>query len=83
MHGRISPRRGCNPCGFTMKMSSRYHRLCIYDVKRNTGIDGILFIYLFKNFKGLPVWQSANLPQGPMIKKTVIKHNIIKIYKKY
>ena len=41
MHGRISPRRACNPCGYTMKMSSRYHRLLIYDVKRITKIDGM------------------------------------------
>ena len=33
MHCRISPRSMCNPCGYTMKMSSRYHRLLIYDVK--------------------------------------------------
>ena len=26
------PRRVCNPCGYTMKMNSRYHRLLIYDV---------------------------------------------------
>ena len=41
MHGRILPRRACNSCGFTMKMSSRYHRLLIYDVKRTTKIDGM------------------------------------------
>ena len=41
MHCRISPRRACNPCGYTMKMSSRYHRLLIYDVKRTTEIDGM------------------------------------------
>ena len=41
MHGRISPRRACNPCGYTMKMSSRYHRLLIYNVKLTTKIDGI------------------------------------------
>ena len=41
MHGQISPRRVCNPCGYTMKMSSRYHRLLIYDVKRNSKIDGM------------------------------------------
>ena len=31
MHGRISPRRVCNPCGYTM----------IYDVQRTTKIDGM------------------------------------------
>ena len=41
MHGRILPRRECNSCGFTMKMSSRYQRLSIYDVKRTTKIDGM------------------------------------------
>ena len=41
MHCQISPRRACNPCGYTMKMSSRYHRLLIYDVKRITKIDGM------------------------------------------
>ena len=39
MHGRISAREACNPCGDTMKMSSRYHRLLIYDVKLTTKID--------------------------------------------
>ena len=38
---RISPRRMCNPCGYTMKMSSSYHRLLIYDVKRNSEMDGM------------------------------------------
>ena len=38
MHCRISPSRKCNPCGYTMKISSRYHRLLIYDVKRTTNI---------------------------------------------
>ena len=33
LHCQISPRRDCNPCGYTMKMSSRHHRLLIYDVK--------------------------------------------------
>ena len=41
MHGRISPGRACNPCGYTKKMSSKYHRLLIYDVKRTTKIDGM------------------------------------------
>ena len=29
------------PCGYTMKISSRYHRLLIYDVKRTNKIDGM------------------------------------------
>ena len=33
LHCKISPRITCNPCGNTMKMSLRYHRLLIYDVK--------------------------------------------------
>ena len=41
MHGRISPRRTRNPCDYTMKISSRFHRLLIYDVKRNTNIDSM------------------------------------------
>ena len=41
MHCQISPRRTCNPCGFTTQISSRYHRLLIYDVSRNTKIDGM------------------------------------------
>ena len=41
MHCQISPRRVCNPCGYTMKMSSIYHRLLIYDVKRTTNTDGM------------------------------------------
>ena len=40
MHCKISPRRASNPCGNTMKISSVYHRLLIYDVKRTTQIDG-------------------------------------------
>ena len=36
MHGQISLKRMCNPCGYLMKMSSRYHRLLIYDVERTT-----------------------------------------------
>ena len=35
------PEEQCNPCGFTMKMSSRYHRLLIDDVKRTTKIVGM------------------------------------------
>ena len=31
----------CNPCGFIMEISSRYYRLLIYVVKRNTKKDGI------------------------------------------
>ena len=41
MHGRISPRRACYPCGYTMKMSSRYHRLLIYDVNTTSKIGGM------------------------------------------
>ena len=41
MHCRISPRKTCNPCGCTVKISSRYHRLLIYDGKRTTKIDGM------------------------------------------
>ena len=41
MHGRISSRRTCNPCGYTMKISYRYHKLLIYYVKRTTKIDGM------------------------------------------
>ena len=32
MHCQITPRRACNPCGYTMKLSSKYRRLLIYDV---------------------------------------------------
>ena len=41
MHGRISPKRTCNPCGYTKKISSVYHWLLIDDVKRTTLIDGM------------------------------------------
>ena len=41
MHCRISPRRTCNPCGYSMKISSRYNILLIYDVKITTKIDGV------------------------------------------
>ena len=46
MHCRISPRRACIPCAYTMKISSRYHRLLIYDVKRITKLDGMGFFNL-------------------------------------
>ena len=36
---QISPRRAFNPCGYTMKISSMYRRLLIYDVKKTTKID--------------------------------------------
>ena len=54
MHGRISPRRVYNSCGYTMKMISRYHRFLIYDVTRTTKIDGMgpfnyLSLYFFKH----------------------------------
>ena len=38
---RISPRRTCRPCGFTIKISSRGQRHLIYIVKRNTKTDGM------------------------------------------
>ena len=41
MHCQISPRKTCNPCGCTMKISSRCHRLLFYEVKRTTRIDGM------------------------------------------
>ena len=41
MQCQISPRRAWNPCGYTMKMSSRHHRLLIFDVKRSAKIDGM------------------------------------------
>ena len=31
----------CETCGYTMKISSRYHRLLIYNKKRTTTIDGM------------------------------------------
>ena len=48
MHGRISPRRACNPCGYTIKMNSRDHRLLIYDVgeTRAQWIRNLLFQYI-------------------------------------
>ena len=33
MHCQISPRRTCNPCGCTIKISYRYHRRLFNDVK--------------------------------------------------
>ena len=38
-HCQILPKIMCNP--YAMKMSSMYHRLLIFDVKRNTKIDGM------------------------------------------
>ena len=40
MHCQISP-RACNLCGYAMKISSMYHRVLIYDVKRTIKIDGM------------------------------------------
>ena len=41
MHGRISHRRTCSQCGYTMKISSMYHRLLNANVKRTTELDGM------------------------------------------
>ena len=41
MYWRFSPRRTCILCSCTMKISLRYHRLLIYDVKRTAKIDGM------------------------------------------
>ena len=41
IHCQISPRRVCNRCGCTMKISCRYHRYLIYEVKTTTKIDGM------------------------------------------
>ena len=41
MHCRISPRRTCNSCGFTIFISSSYHRLLSNNVKRDSKIDGM------------------------------------------
>ena len=41
MHCRISPRRACNPCGYTIKISSLYHRLLIFNAKLSTKTDGM------------------------------------------
>ena len=41
MHCRILTRRAIKTCGYAMKMSSRYHRLLIDDVKLTTKIDGM------------------------------------------
>ena len=49
MCGRLLPRRACNSFGFTVKMSSRYRRLLIYDVKRTTKIDGMGPFYCAEN----------------------------------
>ena len=48
MHCQISPRRKCNPCGYTMKMSSRHNRLLNYDLKKTTKIDGMGPFYMAK-----------------------------------
>ena len=39
---QISPRRTCKPVGYKTKISSRYHGLLIYDVKRTRNIDGMV-----------------------------------------
>ena len=56
IHCRISLRRTCRPCGFTIEVSSRGHRLLIYFVKRITEIDGkdpLLYYFFFKICYGL------------------------------
>ena len=67
---QISPRRTCNPCGNTMKISLRYHRLLIYDVKRTTKIDGMGPFNVF--YSGVIYeWDGKSwLENGPM------KHHI-------
>ena len=40
-HCRILPIITCRTCGFTMKISSRGHRLLNYIVNRNTKTDGL------------------------------------------
>ena len=40
-HCQISSKRMCKPCSYTMKMSSRYHWLLTYDLKRTTKIDSM------------------------------------------
>ena len=50
MHCRISPRRMRKSGDHTLKISSRYHRLLFYDVKRTTKIDGLgPFKYTLEN----------------------------------
>ena len=41
---QFSRRRTCNPCGYKMKISFRYYRLLIYDIKRTTKIDGMITV---------------------------------------
>ena len=40
IHYELHPKE-CTSCDFTMEITSRYHRLFIYDVKRNTKIEGM------------------------------------------
>ena len=68
MNFGISPRRTCNQCGYTMKISSMYHRHLIYDVKRTTEIDGM------GPFKGK---QSMNRRTEIMEVQNVTKYSII------
>ena len=63
----------CNPCGYTMKISSRYHRLLIYDVKRTAQIDGMGPLNL------LPIFAefiSDNLFQASASRSCAISLNI-------
>ena len=69
MHGQISPTRACNPCGYTMKMSSRYNRLLIYDVKCP------FYILLYSDtptlldIANLVLWFVPEAPQMPKLYK--------------
>ena len=65
MHCRFSPRRTCNPCGYKMKISSRYHRLLIYGEKGTTKIDGMgPCNFILEKVPKKPIFwpKGANLP---------------------
>ena len=66
MHCQISPRKTCNPCGCTMKISSWCHRLLFYEVKRTTRIDGMgpfNNVSVIANF--IPKLQKQNMTSPP------------------
>ena len=60
IHCRISPRKTCKHCGFTMEV--RGHRLLFYFAKRINEIDGEdpLLYYIFKDL----LWTAPELLQG-------------------
>ena len=88
IHCRISPRRTCTLCGFTMKISSRGQRHFIYNVKRNTKRDGMgpfneatkASIYLLGRYKKniqLLLLQKFTLPKSARSEESSLRSTYV------